>query len=85
MINGMTSFTIPFPNSLLESLGNSEGRLSTAITAKAFSISLVSSNVSLLIQKFGCSIVVDLIVDGTEPSTSQVTSPIILSLAKSVI
>ena len=35
---GNTSFTIPSPNSLLESLGSSEGRLSTAIIANVSSV-----------------------------------------------
>jgi hypothetical protein len=39
----------------------------------------VSKNVSVFKKKFGSSIVVDLIVVGTDPSTSHVTSPIILS------
>ena len=32
-MKGSTSFKTPSPNSVLESLGSSEGRLSTAITA----------------------------------------------------
>ena len=44
-----------------------------------------SENVSVLIKKLGSSIVVDFIVVGIDPSTSQVISPIILSFENCLI